>query len=302
MGHLRSGWQHLGDFVYPPCCGLCGGDLCDGDEPDREPLSTHLVGVETETVTQDNAPKGGGTQTSFEVPEDDVDQTPFSPGRVGRELVCGRCRENLLPKETNVCWRCSAPVGPYLKTNSGCVHCARDRFQFTRALALGAYEGELKRVCLLAKQREQVHISGPLGKLLCERWGAELAAWRPDVVVAVPRHWTTRLRSIEAPPDVLGEVLADFLLCPLERHILRKRRRTSPQSTLKPAERRRNLRDAFRMARGVRLDGCRVLLVDDVLTTGTTANEVTRTLKSAGAAEVLVAVVARGIGAASGPT
>ncbi len=81
-----------------------------------------------------------------------------------------------------------------------------------------------------------------------------------------------------------------------ETGLVRKVRITPLQSTLTYAQRRENLRGAFAPVRGVRLAGGRVLLVDDVLTTGATADGVARTLRALGAEQVDVAVLARGLG------
>ena len=214
--------------------------------------------------------------------------------------LCASCQERLRPKETALCLRCCAPVGPNLNTDNGCFLCLGDRFTFSRVLALGVYEGELSRICLQAKHSRQPGLATGLGTMLWERRGPFLSEWRPDLVLAVPRHWTSRLWANEAPASVIAATLATLLPCPLGRHILRKTRRTAAQSSLTPAERRKNLRNVFRVARGVRLEGCRVLLVDDVLTTGTTAEQIARVLRLAGAGEIIVAVAARGIGTPTG--
>jgi predicted amidophosphoribosyltransferase len=73
-------------------------------------------------------------------------------------------------------------------------------------------------------------------------------------------------------------------------------RRTPAQATLTPSKRRDNLKGAFALVRGLRLQAHRVLLVDDVLTTGTTAHRAAQVLQKGGAASVRVAVVARGLG------
>ena len=83
---------------------------------------------------------------------------------------------------------------------------------------------------------------------------------------------------------------------PVSSHILRKVRWTRPQARLKPSERRSNLRRAFATAGKDSFAGATVLLADDVMTTGTTAHEAARQLRLAGAARVVVAVVARGLG------
>ncbi|MEX1096485.1 MAG: phosphoribosyltransferase family protein, partial [Planctomycetales bacterium] len=114
-------------------------------------------------------------------------------------------------------------------------------------------------------------------------------------VVPVPHHWTDRLRGRPNAAETVALVLARRLRVEFAGSILCKTRRTPAQASLTPAQRRTNLRRAFR-ARGRIPAGITVLLVDDILTTGTTAHEAARHLRSAGAERVLVAVLARGLG------
>jgi predicted amidophosphoribosyltransferase len=95
---------------------------------------------------------------------------------------------------------------------------------------------------------------------------------------------------------MLGSVWANRLQVPLVSHILGKRRWTRPQARLTPHERRQNLRNVFQAVPSQGLAGAVVLLADDVMTTGTTAHESAKVLVQAGAARVIVAVVARGLG------
>lgn len=209
--------------------------------------------------------------------------------------LCGHCRDALAPAAGDVCRRCCAPVGPLLDTTHGCIHCRQDRFAFVRAIALGAYEGTLRDACLRMKHDPSPRLAGVLADLLLEHRGGELPR-DIDVVVPIPAHWTTRLMRLAAPADAIATRVAAFLKAPCDLHILRKSRRTPRQACLPPARRRENLRNAFRLVSGVRVNGTRVLLVDDVLTTGTTASRAARVLAEAGAAEIHAAVIARGIG------
>lgn len=215
---------------------------------------------------------------------------------VGSAPLCPRCLRDLDWGATNFCLRCGAPVGPHLDTSAGCFHCRDDRFAFERAFAYGVYDGPLRSACLRMKHELGDRLAHVLTDRLWERWGEALQALKVDVIVPVPAHWTTRWRRIAHPAGSIAERVGELLKAPVDLHILRKPRRTPAQASLSPTERRENLRDAFRLARGVRLHGARVLLVDDVLTTGTTADRVARVLRTGGATSVHVAVIARGIG------
>jgi ComF family protein len=137
-----------------------------------------------------------------------------------------------------------------------------------------------------------------LGDLLCQRRADLLRALEPDLIVPVPMHWIRRWRRRANTPDLLAATLARFLRVPCRVRLLRKKRNTKPQKGLKVRDRFRNIAGAFAVRTRYDIRGARVLVVDDVLTTGATCTEAARTLKAAGAASVVVAVLARGIGVA----
>jgi ComF family protein len=161
---------------------------------------------------------------------------------------------------------------------------------------LGAYDDALKTACLRANKSDGQPLAAAIAGLLWERQQHALETAELDLVVAVPRHWTRRLWTEPNAAETLAETLARRLQVEFGRHILAKVRRTPPQSKLRPYRRRSNLRRAFRVRQPDAVKGATVLLVDDILTTGTTANEISRALRKSGAHRVIVAVPARGIG------
>jgi ComF family protein len=109
-------------------------------------------------------------------------------------------------------------------------------------------------------------------------------------------HWWRRLGRGFNSPDVLAQVLARALRVPWSPELLTRRRNTLPQMRLAPKMRFQNLRGALRLRADGAIAGRRVLLVDDILTTGATCSEAARVLKQAHAAWVGVAVLARAEG------
>jgi ComF family protein len=115
---------------------------------------------------------------------------------------------------------------------------------------------------------------------------------RFDLIVPMPLHWTRRWQRGFNQAHLLAREISRRWNAPI-RGIVRRRRATQPQAGLTNAKRRSNVEGAFKIKPGVRLDGMRVLLVDDVLTTGATASACARVLKRAGARQVTVLAVAR---------
>lgn len=134
-----------------------------------------------------------------------------------------------------------------------------------------------------------------MGDLLAGRLREHLTENPFDCVVPVPMHWTRRLWRPLHVPSLLAERISARLSV-AGRRALRFRRNVRQQSTLSPAMRRKNVRGALAVIPGYPLANAHVLLIDDILTTGATANEATRCLRRAGARSVHVAVVARGGG------
>ena len=139
-------------------------------------------------------------------------------------------------------------------------------------------------------------LAAALARLLWERQQKTFEQDGIDLLVAVPRHWTRRLTRDHDTPQTLGEVLARRLKVRFGRHILAKVRRTPAQAGLPPSKRRVGPKRAFQVRSSSRISSGTLLLVDDILTTGSTVNEASKALRRAGARRVVVAVLARSLG------
>jgi ComF family protein len=199
--------------------------------------------------------------------------------------VCAACARELAA-DVGRCGRCGAARG----TAGGCRVCRRLRPAWDRTFVLGGYAGPLRDAVLRAKRPAGVRVVAALAALLVHRHGASLRAAGAGCVVPVPMHWWRRsLRGTSAADDLAGGVAA-LIGLPVSR-VLVRRRATRMQNELPVEERPRNVDGAFHVRR--RLHGARVILVDDVMTTGATLAACCRALAAAGAGGVDVAVVAR---------
>jgi len=154
----------------------------------------------------------------------------------------------------------------------------------------------LRDAVLRMKQIRNEHLMLAMGDLLAENVSTTDFGAIPDLLVPIPTHWTRRLVRGCNVPDVLAESMARRLRIPMAQDLLWCRRKTRKQGTLLPNERRTNVRGAFAVSVGYVLDGAHLLVVDDVMTTGATANEAAKVLRRAGASKASIAVVARGVG------
>jgi ComF family protein len=112
-------------------------------------------------------------------------------------------------------------------------------------------------------------------------------------VIPVPLHWRRRWQRGYNQAEALARALAGACGFPCRSHWLARVRHTPAQHLLSPSARRANVQGAFHARKRPELAGATVLLVDDVLTTGTTCSEAARALRDAGVRKVIVAVVAR---------
>ncbi len=208
--------------------------------------------------------------------------------------LCGRCEEALTTDPHESCPRCGGTVGPYMNLEEGCPTCKKEGYAFDRALRLGPYQGVLRDAILRIKDNRAEPFAEILGRLWAERLAPRLRALKPQVVVPVPLHWTRRYweRGFNQS-EIFARCLAKSLQIPCYPHCVRRLRRTPQQSQqASRAARRENVHGAFRARTRYQLAGKTILLVDDVLTTGATVNEVTKALKALRPATIIVAVLA----------
>ena len=208
-------------------------------------------------------------------------------------VLCDQCTADMMPPPSRRCPRCGLPVGPYARTDDGCPHCRSQPLRFRGVIRAGLYDGSLRSACIRAKSSTQFPLAAALANFLWLHEREEFDSAAVDMVVPVPRHWTRQVAQPHHAAETIARVLAHRLRKPHGRGLLRKIRWTPDQSDLSAAQRKQNLKDAFAVRSFRRLlAGQTVLLVDDILTTGTTANECSRALLNRGAAKVIVAVIA----------
>lgn len=216
----------------------------------------------------------------------------------GREIAqgtlafCDSCLSRLKPRFPNDCPRCGAPVGQYVELSKGCGQCHRETFAFDRVIRLGVYDSDMRLACLRAKAKGGDAVARGLGSALVHEKRSLFEELDIDLAVPIPEHWTRRFLHAHYAAETLSREISRRLQIPWNRSLLTKLRRTPKQATSPTPQRRQQQQGSFGVNRGVDLAGKTLLLIDDILTTGSTASAAARALKNAGAKRVIVSVVA----------
>lgn len=208
----------------------------------------------------------------------------------GNLPLCDACRQEL-PWLDSACQTCGLPLPT---PAPACGECLRAPPDFSRTLAMWRYEDTITRLIPAFKQRG--HFSS--GHLLAHLFGDFISdyltqvdgAVRPDLLLPVPLHWRRRWQRGFNQSQFVARHLSRRLGIPVS-HALCRQHHTPDQKGLPRHERLRNLRHSFRVTAAVQ--GKTIALIDDVMTTGATAREISRVLRRAGAARVDVWVLAR---------
>ncbi len=208
--------------------------------------------------------------------------------------LCWDCRAALPTCQPPWCACCGCPVPGPVDHAYRCYRCAAQPPAFDCARACMLYDGVVRHVIHELKYRHALWVVPEVGGWLAQAVMSLYDSKVFDAVIAVPLHPARRRERSYNQAERLARQVADGLQLPLARNALRRVRPTPSQTRLTAAARATNVKQAFAARRHSWLEGKRVLLVDDVMTTGATVNECAVTLKRAGLAEVTVLTAARG--------
>ncbi|HZV81350.1 MAG TPA: ComF family protein [Geobacteraceae bacterium] len=213
----------------------------------------------------------------------------------GQVRLCPDCLENALPIEGPLCNCCGRPFATAGGIDHLCGPCTLTPPTFVASRSALRYDKTTRELIHSFKYGYKVMLRRPLGLLAAPHLDPFVAGFGADLILPVPLH-VKRLRQRGFNQSLLlAEIFASRWDIPLSRHNLRRTRWTEPQVNLSAAERAENVRGAFSLAKPEELAGKKVLLVDDVYTTGSTVKECCRVLQNQGGAVAAVLTLARGV-------
>ncbi len=220
--------------------------------------------------------------------------TPLT--NISRLPVCPRCLLAMVPLADPTCEICGERLADFsVSQNQICPACQEMRPYFVKAVAYGAYDGELRELIHLLKYEQVEPAAGVLGRMLAKAIHKLGPIADSILVVPVPLCRSKRRERGFNQAELIARAALKgaALRCELRSDVLERTRSTASQIGLTRPQRIENIRGAFRVPHLNRVAGRAVLVVDDVLTTGTTASECARVLRKAGAEKIFVATVAR---------
>ena len=201
----------------------------------------------------------------------------------------------MTPIISPLCSRCGLPFISRAGEDHTCSECLTERRYFRKARAFGVYKGSLMEAIHRLKYGGKTSLSRPLGALAKHTFYQFWDANSIDLLLPVPLH-IKRLRERGFNQAyIVNKKWTGIEGIPFDGLTLSRIRWTEPQTNLARTERRKNVTGAFFLRHPDRVKGQRVLLVDDVFTTGATANECARVLMKAGAESVDVLTLARAV-------
>jgi len=222
---------------------------------------------------------------------------PFCPicGRKLKEresLICERCYENIKTITPPFCKRCGAPLK---KGEKGCKYCSQENFYFSTVRGLGFFTPPLSEMIHLLKYERKTKIAERLGILMGNLFRLDPALSDTNIILPVRLHASRLRESGYNQSQLLAEEVSEITGKEIMNYVVIRKKPTKSQTTLSHKEREENLKNAFKVVSPESIFNKTILVVDDVMTTGTTLNELAKILKEEGAKQVYGLVLARAI-------
>jgi len=208
--------------------------------------------------------------------------------------ICWDCWSDAAQVEAPFCDLCGDPVAGAVDHDFICYSCSAETPSFDGARSAARYDGVVGEALRQLKYEKALWLAPDMAELLHNCLAAEYPGHTFDLIVPVPLHHVRRRERGYNQSAVLAHELGRHMGCPVRSGMLRRTRPTATQTNLTAKERLSNVVGAFQHRRARQLADRRVLLVDDVMTTGATVNACAKTLKKGGAASVHVITAARG--------
>jgi len=205
--------------------------------------------------------------------------------------LCPECYKHLNFITEPCCRICGRPFEYKGLSDLICGSCMKKAPAFSMARSVLEYDDFSKQLILAYKHGDRTNLTPLLVKFLLQ--AENVIFQNVDMIIPVPLHWTRFWKRRYNQSSLLGKALGKKLGIPCYSNILKRVRMTESQGKKTRQAREKNIKNAFRVARPDAIKGKKILLIDDVMTTGATITECTKILRKAGAKEVKVITLYR---------
>ena len=211
-------------------------------------------------------------------------------------VICPGCNKAVLIPDRYICDNCISKIRRVSRERLDYEY-KRDFLSDQYITAFSAIyifekEKELQAIIHALKYRSKFLIGIELGRMLAESCGKEITGWGIDLIVPIPLHRIKQNERGYNQSFYISEGLSRETGLKINKNVIKRIRYTESQTKIKRAERKKNIRNAFKVIKKADIKGLNILLVDDLITTGSTANECAKKLIQAGANRVYLAAIA----------
>lgn len=199
------------------------------------------------------------------------------------EMICPSCRKEIAPIQEPVCKKCGKPIMD--AAEEYCCDCGKMGHLYTRGLAVLPYTGKVRKSLHQIKFHNKKEYLDFYGPYMAEVLGKRILAWGAQALIPVPLHRSKRRKRGFNQAEILAVEVGRALGIPVRTDVVQRIRNTRPQKDLSLRERQNNLKGAFKISQyDVKLK--KIILVDDIYTTGSTIDGIAGKLLEQGAEEV----------------
>lgn len=206
--------------------------------------------------------------------------------------MCTPCRDRVKFIASRFCEKCGKPLEP-LYLPQKCPDCMITHHYFTRGFSCVEYDDAVKKLIYQLKYHQKRHLAHPIGQMMADRL-RKLDVGEIHMIVPVPLHRKKERERGFNQSEIIAKYMADALGIPMEKKNILRVKETETQNQLNREERRENLRDAFQVVDHKKFAGKKILIVDDIYTTGSTMDACCREIRKAGPEEIYFITFATG--------
>ena len=209
------------------------------------------------------------------------------------QLVCPECVENIPYIKGPRCYRCGKELRD--ERTEYCYDCSKHTMYYEKGVSLYRYNHVMRRAMDGFKYKNRREYADFFTAELIRICGSVMQDWGADAVIPVPIHKSRRRIRGYNQAELLAAPLGEFLKIPMRTDFIERIRKTKPQNKLNDKERQKNIEGAFKICKNV-VQLKKVILVDDIYTTGSTINACAKLLREAGIEQVYFVCVCIGTG------